>query len=339
MGTKDTKSLTREEDHLLTQILGGEEVVRAIIAANNDSTIQLPKFGSWTRGQVEGLITKLGEDVARRIASGELVAEVKDGNVVVEKSVLPLFDKGGRGIPFPGMKGVVDANRSFNLGGPFEVNYKLVHNRLKKHFGRKYKFMPVSEFETRCKTVLDFVRNNPRIANLLNGPYFPWVMPQLSGDIGKLLDNVIVPAAESSYKEQFAGREFTNYRHKDLAGKVTVIPDTRQDTLIRAMDEDSICGVYFPTLQGFGIPADREWIMKVSEQRLILSGMEVPVVVAAYPDICGRDHQTPGLDMAALQWQSSDYSLCFFAGDDGADFGRRSLGTSGSSAGGVSILG
>lgn len=332
-------SVTRTEGSRLVDILGGEDVVRTIIANSGLSFEEPLKFGDWTGGQVEDLLTKLGDEIARRIASGELTVEVKDGFVIVKETENPFVDSSARGIPFQGMKEIVDANRSFNFGGPFEVNYKLVHNRLQRHFGWKYEFMPVSEFEIRCNAVLEFVRNNLRIANLLKGPHFPWVMPKLSGDIGKLLNDVIVPVLESSYKEDFSSRSFTNYRYNKLVGKVIVVDGTRQDILVSAMAESSTCGVYFPALQGFGITADREWIKKVPEQRLILSGMEVPVVVAAYPNICGYDCSTLGLDMASLRWQSSANSLSFYTGVGSADFGNRGLGASERCAGGVSILG
>jgi hypothetical protein len=333
-------SLTRAEDQRLVQILGGEDGVRAIIAANGGlNPAEAPKFGDLTRGQIGGIVTKLGKEVALKIASGELMVKIVDGVAVVGVARNPFFDHTGRGIPFPGMTGIVDANRSFYLT-QLTLDYTAILARLKKHFDRKHsKFMSAEEFQARCMAVLDLVRDNPRLANLLNGPHFPWVMPQIVGDLGKLLDEVIVPALERSYREQFPERGFTNHRHKDLAGKVTVISGTNQDSLVRAMSQGPVCGVYFPAFQGFGIPADREFIQKVAEPRLVLSGMEVLVVVMMYPDVCARDLHTPGLDMAALQWGSFGYSLSFGAFDGDAGFSYRNLDAHGSCAGGVSVLG
>ncbi|MFH1947069.1 MAG: hypothetical protein ABIJ23_02850 [Candidatus Magasanikbacteria bacterium] len=331
--------MTRAEDHRLVQILGGEEMVRVMIAKSELSPVEPPKFSDWTRGHTQGLLTKLGgEEIARKIATGELTCKIMDGVAVVEVATNPFFDHTGRGIPFKGMGGFVDENRVFHHD-QFQVEYRGRYVRAKEYFGRGCKFMSVGEFEARCNAVLEFVHQSTRIGNLLARPYFPWVMPQLDGDLSQMLDGVLVPAMERAYRAQFPNRGFTNHRHGELARQVTVVTETRQERLIDAMAKGSVCGVYFPALQGFGIPADREFIKRIPETRLILSGVEVPAVVTAYPDVCGSNYNTPGLDMAALQWQSSAYSLCFRAGDGGARFVRRNLLADGDYAGGVSVLG
>ncbi len=60
--------------------------------------------------------------------------------------------------------------------------------------------------------------------------------------------------------------------------------------------------------------------IKTEEHRA--GGMDIPVAMVMYPDILARDFNTPGLDMAALQWRSADSSLFFLADDDGLDFFR-----------------
>lgn len=325
-------SLTREEDDRLVQILGGEEVVRAMIAKSELPPVEPPKYGRLTRGHTESVVNYLGGlDVAFDVAAGRK-------KVTVEDVIRILFDQShGRGIPFPGMKGVVDANWAFYLAKP-AINYAMTLACLQEFYGSGFVFMAVSEFQERCHAVIERVKNDPLIANLLNGPYFPFVIPQLAGDLGQLLDDTIVPALERSYRAQFPGRPFTNYRHGELARQVMVIAETRQERLVEAMAKGSVCGVYFPALQGFGISADREFIGRLPKC-LILSGMEVPVVVTAYPEIFGRDHNTPGMDMASLQWQSSVCSLYFRAGGDEASFGYGDLYANGNYAGGVSVLG
>ncbi len=272
-----------------------------------------------------------GRNIANDIAAGKK-------KVTVEDVIHVLFDQHGRGIPFPGMKDVVDANRSFYVTQPV-IDYAAILVRLQQFFGLGFTFMPASEFQERCMVAIELVKSDLQIANLLKWPHFPFVIPQLTGDLGKLLDDNIVPALERSYLAQFPERSFNNYRHGELAGQVTVVVNTRQERLIQAMVKGSVCGVYFPTaLRGFGIQADREFINHLPEC-LILSGMEVPVAVTAYPEIFGRDYHTPGLDMASLQWQSPKYSLLFKAHDGNALFGHRNLLAYENYSGGVSILG
>lgn len=271
----------------------------------------------------------VAEQVIRDVLSGDLRIVLVDGSV-------KFVDHTGRVIPLPGMD-VVDANRSFYLEQP-EINYAERLARVQEFYGKGAKFMSAVEFEDRCNAAIERISGDRQIANLIKGSHFPFVMPQLQGDLGQLLDNTMVPAMERSYKAQFPKRSFTNYRHDELTGQVTVIPGTRQERLVEAMVKGSVCGVYFPALQGFGITADREMIGRLPEL-LILSGMEVPAVVTAYPKITGRGRQTPGLDMASLQWQSSEYSLYFKANDDNANFDNRNLNANENYSGGVSVLG
>lgn len=258
--------------------------------------------------------------------------------VTVEDVVQLLFDRNGRGIPFFGMKGVVDADRLYYLTRPLSIDYAGVLARLQKFYGSEYEFLSVDEFQKRCEAVFIYIKGEQQIANLLNGPHFVFALPNLTGDLGILLDNVIVPAMERSYRDQFPDRYFTNHCRNGLIGQVTVITGTRQDRLIQAMAHGPVCGVFFPALQGFSIPADHEFVTKTPE-RLILAGMEVPAVVAAYPEVLFLDFHTPGLDMAALRWQFSGRSFYCKADDSAADFGGRIITPGGHCAGGVSILG
>lgn len=312
-------------------------------------------LAGWDASHVLALINAVGgADSAHKLISGELVVH-RLGHVIQPSlatkpeepteppvvEVVPadrvLVDKNGRCIPFQGIKGqVVDANRSFHIAQP-KIAYNAVRDRLQKLFGTEHELMFAEEFCHRCEAAVRRIHDNPRVANLLKGPYVPFLLPQLSGDLGQLLDDVLVPAMECSYLAQFPNREIVNCRHGELVEKVTVAENTRQDRLISAVAKGPVCGVYFPTaLQGFGIPADREFITHLPED-MILSGMEIPVAVAAYPDVFGRDFQTPGLDMASLQWQSD--SLCFKAGGGSAGFDYRDLSALGGYSGGVSVLG
>jgi hypothetical protein len=86
---------------------------------------------------------------------------------------------------------------------------------------------------------------------------------------------------------------------------------------------------------------------------LILSGLEVPVVAAAYPDIVGHGFSTPSLDMPGISWfpsgmplieetqgKSHECAICFNVDDYRAGFGCRGLYTADERhSGGVSVLG
>ena len=140
----------------------------------------------------------------------------------------------------------------------------------------------------------------------------------------------------------FPKRNFNNYRKGKLEKQVTIVPGSRHEQLVAAMAKGVVVGIYFPNcLQGFSVYADREQMATLPEQFLLAGGFEASACMIAYPDVLARDNNTPLLDLAALQWQSAGYSLCFNADGDCAYFGSRSgLGsTYGNYAGGLVVLG
>lgn len=268
------------------------------------------------------------------LVRGKLTAQVtfKDGAMV-------LVDRNGCGIKIASMKDLetVKFDPSFSLTHPGD-KLSVPYDRIKEFYGVGHQFPSLAEVTDRYSVAIERVKADRQVKNLVRGPHFLFVIPKMQGDLGTLLDDTIVPAFDRSYRAQFPGRPFTNYRHGELSGQVTIIDGTRHERLPEAMAKNWVVGVYFPCLRGFGIPADRAWI-KAAPQFLILSGLEVMVAATAYPEIIARDFKTPGLDMAALQWQSAGYSLHFGALDDEAIFDGRGLNANGSYSGGVSVLG
>lgn len=296
------------------------------------------KLGKGQRDAIVSKVARAGfegcteEEVIRRVLASEL-------RIVLVDNVVKLVDHTGRCIPLPGMD-VVDANPNFHLTQP-KVNYAERMARIKEFYSKDMNFMSASEFEERCQAAIAFVGSNKKIANLNKGPHFPFVMPQLADDLGSLLDNVIIQVLAGSYRKQFPGREFFNFQcGGKLVGQVTVVTNTRHERLIEAMTKGSVCGVYYPAHQGFSITACQEIIGHLPDQ-LILSGLEVPVVAAMYPEIIGPHHHTPNLDMASLQLQSVDERCSLFCGffAGGFCFDSGYLNARSDSSGGVSILG
>ncbi|MBM3204394.1 hypothetical protein FJZ48_00200 [Candidatus Uhrbacteria bacterium] len=323
----------------------GQRAWEATETESDPMTTKEINFGQWWHGMTAGQQQAWAQKIHQGAGGGASALKAFDGvirdelvvHVTFKDGTAVLVDRNGRVIPISGMKGVVDAKRAYYLTQP-EIDYAARLARLQEFYGKDVKFMSAAEFEDRCKAALARITGNQQIANLPRGPHFPFALPQLQGDAGQLLNDTIIPALARSYKAQFSKPPFTNYREGELAGQVTVIPGTRQERLVEAMAKGPVCGVYFPALQGFGIIADREMITHLPEN-LILSGMEVPAVVTAYPEITGRDGKTPVLDMAALQWQSDGFSLGFRAYGDEAFFDRRGLYPCDRCSGGVSVLG
>jgi len=274
------------------------------------------KYADWTRGQVEALINIIGEETAKGLLAGDVLAEFKE---VVKK----FFDKHGQRIPEGLQANVCDANRSFRLDQPkldMETDFA---NRILRLHGCLSIDTEVTAEQLMAETerLLAIIMENPQIANITNGICLPVVLPKLvTDDLGAELE-MYLAGVNNSYKKAFSDRSFNNYRKGDLSDKVSFVDGSRHDQLIERMKEGLVIGLHFPNpLQGFSINADREQMSTLPEG-FILSGMDTLITMVMYPDILARDYNTPGLDLAALQWQSADDSLFFRANDGTLVFG------------------
>jgi hypothetical protein len=244
------------------------------------------------------------------------------GQTVTIDAIRLFFDKHGRRIPKGLQANVCDANRDFRLTQPKmdeEVDFA---NRILRLHGCLSIDTEVTaeQLMAETKRMQAVIRENSQIANIANGVCLPVVLPKLvTDDLGAELE-LYLAGVNNSYTKTFNDRSFNNYRKGDLGNKVSIVDGSRHDQLIEWMKEGPVFGLHFPNpLQGFSINANREQMSTLPEG-FILSGMDTPIAMAMYPDILARDWNTPGLDMAALQWQSAGYSLYFRAYDDRLGF-------------------
>lgn len=233
-----------------------------------------------------------------------------------------LFDDCGRRIPKDLQANVCDANRDFRLDQPKlneEVDFASRILRLHKCHGIDTKVI-AEQLKQETERLLAMIQDNSQIANITNGVWLSVVLPQLTtDDLGTALEQYLETAGKS-YAKTFSDWKFYNHRKDELANKVNIVDGSRHDQLIERMKQGPVTGICFPnSLQGFSIYASREQI-RTLPKGFILSGLDTPIAMAMYPDILARDYNTPGLDMAALSWQSADYSLSFGAIDDRLDF-------------------
>ena len=148
--------------------------------------------------------------------------------------------------------------------------------------------------------------DNQRIANLVNGPYFPFALPQRSvQDYGAALDDVFLPAVGRAYEREFPNRKFYNHRRGTLAGQVSVMDSSRHDRFLAALSKGPVFGVYFPALQGFSIPAAEEQMGSLPDQFLLASVLDTAAVEMMYPGEVARNYHTPGLECAVVLVQDS----------------------------------
>jgi hypothetical protein len=281
-----------------------------------------------TGGQVAAILNKVageGSDEEKRERLGALLRDELEVQLV--ERILKLFDKNGRRIPSKGLQAAVcDPDRDFHFVQPQLVEVAHYAARLVR-FQEAFRVGPVmsaADFEGRSKKLIAEIKGNKNLANLLSGVHLPVILPQLESEVadyGETLEEVFVPAARSAYKKQFPGRKFYNYWEGKLAGKVSIIPESRHDRLIAKMQAGPLVALYFPApLQGFSMLASREQMATLSEELWLAGGFDTLAAIAMYPDVLARDFHTPGCDLSALYWQSPDDSLSLGALGDGLVF-------------------
>jgi hypothetical protein len=266
----------------------------------------------------KALATKCGGlDNVLAIIRGEKAVKIED--------LIMLFDKNGRRIPPKELQNnVCDPNKDFYLKQP-QINYadRLVRFQEAFHPGP---CISAAEFEGKSEGLIEKIKNDSQISNLLKGVYLPIILSQIPKkfDYGKVLEQTFLSAVQSSYEKEFPNRKFYNHKKGELEGEVTIVPGTRHEKLIEKMKQDIIVATYFPNpLQGFSFLASREQMTTLPESLILAGGFDTASAMAMYPDVLARDWHTPGFDLAALQWQSSGRSLCLLADDDGLGFSYR----------------
>lgn len=288
------------------------------------------KYDEFTRGEEEALLNRLGGvDIARAVGSGKYTVKIVGKEVQLAEVVEKLFDRHGRRIPPPGLcSAVCDANREFKLAQPKPKSlddYAARLTRLQTYM-KPGSFISVAEFHGRSQKLLTELKANPRLANLANGVCLPFSLPPMKvEDYGKKLDEML-DAFGLAYAKEYPGLTFYNHRHGELKGKVEIVAGTRHERLITALAKGTVVGLYFPNpLQGFSIPAAREQMSTLPDELILAGGLDTVANLIMYPDVLAKNFQTPGLDCAALSWDSADYSLSFRARDDFAYFAHRYL--------------
>lgn len=298
-----------------------------------------------------------GPEIVEKILSGDVY-------VVLKAAKRKLVDKHGRFIPLSLSPPVVDANYDYYFHQPAEDN-----TNLRQSFINMTLFLNCSseisfkDFKTRTDQVIERVKNNKQLVNLLEGPYFRIILPPISKniDIGKTLEDVFLPAIKTAYLKQFPGRHFQNKLQGELIGQISMAEGMRYEQLIEEMSRGAVPAVLFPTaFQGFSNLAAQKVINMLSEETeekneigdlldsmnsisgqdvIISGGYDFMTAMVGYAGILARDSKTPAMDMDVLKWQSHDYGLTFTANDESLLFDYRVFCSSGHHSNGVVILG
>ncbi len=261
---------------------------------------------NWSVGQMKALISRVGgEEIARAILRGEL------GVNTIEVDAM-LFDKNGRRIPPRCLAGAVcDANERYGVKMTPNHTYLERLEKLRSALPG-FRYPTVDEFVEISMLLVKNISCMPRAENILKGPYLPIVVPQMRiDDYGYAMDGAILPAVARAYAQTSVGRRFINCCEGELAGHVTIAPESRHQALLDRIAKRPVVGIYFPTaLQGFSVSAQREQMASLPEGFLLPGGVDGAIAQIMYIDILGGSN-TPLYDLSALQWKLTSQALAF----------------------------
>jgi hypothetical protein len=172
-------------------------------------------------------------------------------------------------------------------------------------------FVKVDDCRLASESLLDALRSNAAVANILNGVYLPIPIPGCTiGDYGRAVVELFLPPTKRAYETQFPDRRFNDRIAATLAGNLEPARDGRQEVLIERLRVGPVVGILFPTaFQGFSVLAARE-VMPTFPPGFVLSGvLDGCVAMTTYPDVLAV-HHAPTLVCAGTTWNSS-IALCF----------------------------
>lgn len=261
----------------------------------------------WTIGQLNALVKILGEETARKILDREIVFTQKTAT----KS---LFDKNGRRIPIGLEAEVCDAcpkvsHQPWNLKEK-KIDYSNRIGQLFLGFEGTGVLPNLSitdkQFKQKTEHLLALIKSDPQIANILNGDFFPIVMPKIDNEnesIGAIVKKYLLGAA-GSIRECFGGKLRNGCLWMDKKeNMVEPVHESRYSQLSDKMKKGSVPGIYFPfALQGFSVEASREQMASLPNG-FILSGLDAIIAMTMYPGLgMYRKEKNIKLALSSIRW-------------------------------------
>ncbi|MFA6042836.1 MAG: hypothetical protein WCV85_00350 [Patescibacteria group bacterium] len=291
----------------------------------------MSKYGKYRGNDIEAVFNMLGgEAVVDAMLQGTKQARIED-------VILTLFDRHGRGIPRGLQSSVCDESRLFHLQIP-GMDFGKLLERLTAVFPEGTVFSTVQELQDEVQEILAIITTDPQLKNCLGRTWFPLTLPKIeAGDYGTILETTFVAAVEKAYLKAFPDRSFINHCKGELGDQVSIVHPSHK-CLVAKMQKGPVAGIFLPnSLQGFSIPADREFADQLPEIFHLAGGYDFCTAMAGYPEVLARNFFVPGYDMAGVKWQSEGYSLYLGASDDGLGFGGKFLGACVQDSGGLFI--
>jgi hypothetical protein len=243
----------------------------------------------------------------------KIVEDILAGNVTVQikKTARKLVDKHGRFIPLGLSSPVVDADYRYHFNSFFDREE--CFSRMAEAFNC-YSMISVDDYIGRVRKIIERVRNDEQLSQLLLGTNFLVLLPKIDiTDYGRTLAEVFIPKLKQAYGLAFSNGNFNIYEPvEELIGEISLIDGSRYDKLVEAMAKGPVAAIYFPTaFQGFSPLAAREMIQTLPGDVILSGGYDISAAIIGCPMHLARGNKMPVLQMSAFKWQSPESLLEF----------------------------
>ena len=221
---------------------------------------------------------------------------------------MKLFSDYGRRLPSDGDRIFGDKPSFYYKLNQPDIDYDLILERAKK-YNLCGDNLSTAHFKSKANSLLNKLKQNDNFSSLINGTHIPFIYrhSNIKSDLGKNLEEKILPALKDSFTNKFPDAHFKAVlqSNSELNGNIKIHPDSGYDKFL----DDSLSGVigwYFPqAFQEFDIDSQRSQIAKLPELNNIniclSGGMDISAAVIGVPELLiSKDHYTPILCMSAF---------------------------------------
>lgn len=234
-----------------------------------------------------------------------------------------LFDAHGRCIPGKLAAPVHSRTRRyFSLPHPIS-SHADIHARLTRFLGIDN--ISLDEFTRRAQAILERLEDDPQTRSITASAHVPFMLPQADyADYGNALEQIYLPAIQSSFQSKLPQYAFTNHHQATLTGKFSLSPGTRHERLLQAMHRGPVVGYFFPCLTEYSVPAAIEQVNAMPPQFLLAGGFDTSAALVGSPDLMLRkDGYPPLLWLAALHSENPQAGYHYEAYGYNLTFNRR----------------
>ena len=218
-----------------------------------------------------------------------------------------LFDAHGRCLPGRTSAPVHrESRRYFRLGEP-EIAPAAILARTAQHLAPDLE-TSLESFRDRIASTRQQLEADPLTRNVLRGVAVPFILPRLSvHDIGETFDTRFLPAVGNAYRAHLPYYDFVDHHPAGTAGKLTSRPGARHERLLAAMAQGEVCGLYFPCLTEFSVPAAVDRLAELPACFLLSGAFDTAAALVGTPDLLlRRDGYPPLLWLSGVEAEAPE---------------------------------